>query len=340
MLDEAQSADAPLTNGAVGLGLLMGAAARRGRDKLTLVVPPSLESFGLWIEQLVAESTGKQGVGIVPISGETFGAADVYGDDRLFVRLRLSGDRDEERRDRAMQALAGAPIATVDFPEPAALGAEFVRWEIATAVAGAILGINPFDEPNVQQAKDATRVLLDRYKADGQLPVGRPDTTLAHGVTLTLTGAAREALGVRTADSMLQVLKPGDYLAVLAFAGPDPTFGEALHRFRMSVRDFTRTATMSGYGPRYLHSTGQLHKGGPNSGVFVLVTADVGDDIDIPGERFSFGTLEFAQALGDFASLDATRRRAIHVHLPSRDPLILNETLTALLRVLPLESRP
>jgi hypothetical protein len=230
--------------------------------------------------------------------------------------------------------LAGAPIATIDFSQPAALGAEFVRWEIATAVAGALLAINPFDEPNVQQAKDATNVLLGRYKAEGHLPIGGTDRTTAAGVALTLTTAARKKLGDRGAESILRLLAPGDYFALLAFLGPDPSVADALHRCRMSVRDFTRAATMSAYGPRYLHSTGQLHKGGPNSGVFVLITARVVEDVDIPGEPFSFGTLELAQALGDFASLDATGRRALQVHLPSRDSRVLNEALTEILNEL------
>ena len=330
MLEEAETVNDAASNPAVALGLLMGAATRAGRDKLTLVLPPALEPFGLWVEQLVAESTGKQGVGVVPIAGETLGAPSAYGDDRLFVRLRLTKDADEERRDRAMQALAAAPLATIDFSEPAALGAEFVRWEIATAVAGALLAINPFDEPNVQQAKDATKVLLDRYKADGRLPITATDRTTSTGVSLTLTTAARKELARRGPESILNLLASGDYFALLAFLGPDPSVADALHRCRMSVRDLTRAATMSGYGPRYLHSTGQLHKGGPNSGVFVLITAQVVEDVDIPGEAFSFGTLELAQALGDFASLDATGRRALHVHLPSRDPRVLDESLTAL----------
>ena len=332
MLDEARSATEDVrSNPAAALGLLMGAGARAGRNKMTLVLPPRLEPFGLWVEQLVAESTGKHGVGIVPIVGETLGVPGVYATDRFFVRLRLANDPDEDRRDLAVQALARAPIATIDFPEPAALGAEFVRWEVATAVAGALLGINPFDEPNVQQAKDATGGLLSRYQAEGRLPANRPDRTTPTGVTFTLSAVARNELADRGPESILSVLDPGDYLAVLAYLGPDPGCSDALHRFRMSVRDFTRVATMSGYGPRYLHSTGQLHKGGPNTGVFILITAHAAEDIDIPGRNFSFGTLELAQALGDFASLDEAGRRAVHIHLPSPNARTLNDALTELL---------
>ncbi len=332
MLDEAQASDTPVMNNvAVALGLLMGVAARTGRDKLTLVVPPALEPFGLWVEQLVAESTGKQGVGVVPIAGETLGEPGVYAADRVFVRLRASGLEDEERRDRTMQALSSAPIATLDFPEPAALGAEFVRWEIATAVAGALLAINPFDEPNVQQAKDATRGLLERYKREGTIPSAAPD--LEDGpVTFTLTDAARKQLVGSDPRAILRTLAPEDYLGLLAYVGPDASLQNVLHRFRMSVRDLTKSATMFGYGPRYLHSTGQLHKGGPNTGVFVLITTAPRDDLDIPGQPFTFGTLELAQGLGDFASLDATGRRGLRVHLPSPDAGLLDRVLGTLLQ--------
>jgi len=220
---------------------------------------------------------------------------------------------------------------TIDFPEPSALGAEFVRWEIATAVAGALLGVNPFDEPNVQQAKDATRVLLDRYTADGRLPIPPADRTLADGVTLTLSTAARRILGSGNADALLTLVEPGDYVAVLAYLPPDPATAEAVTHLRLAVREQTRAATMFGYGPRYLHSTGQLHKGGANTGVFVLVSNTPAADLDIPGQPFSFGTLELAQALGDFNSLDATARRAVHVHLPSPDPTLLRAAFDALL---------
>jgi hypothetical protein len=297
-----------------------------------LIVPPSLEEFGLWVEQLVAESTGKHGVGIVPIAGESVGPPTVYGGDRVFVRLRTTTDPDEARRDNAVQQLANAPTLTIDFPEPAALGAEFVRWEIATAVAGAILGVNPFDEPNVQQAKDATKALLQREQADGRLPVGPADRTLERGITLTLSSAARAALGDRAPESFLSLVGAGDYVALLAYLGADAAFAQAAARFRAAVREHTNAATMFGYGPRYLHSTGQLHKGGANNGVFVLVSATPAADLDIPGQPFTFGTLELAQALGDFNSLDATGRRAVHVHLPAPDVALLDAALKALVQ--------
>jgi hypothetical protein len=320
------------TNPGVGLGLAMGAGVRRGRDKLTLIVPPALEPFGLWVEQLVAESTGKRGTGIVPIAGEPPAAPAAYGSDRLFVCVRMS-DVDDGRT-RELRA-AGAPVATIDLPDASALGAEFMRWEIATAVAAAILGVNPFDEPNVQQAKDATRVLLDRYKADGRLPALHAGRTSADGVTLTLSAAASTAVAENRPETVLTLLKEGDYFALLAYLGPDAPSANALAAFRHAVRDRTRNATMFGYGPRYLHSTGQLHKGGADTGVFVLVTATPRADLPIPGEPFSFGTLELAQAVGDFQSLDAAGRRALHVHLPAPDAGMLQRTFDRLLDCVP-----
>ncbi len=319
--------DAPLANPAVALGLAIGAAARAGRDKLTLIVPPALEPFGLWVEQLIAESTGKDGVGVVPIVGEPLGEPAVYGPDRLFVRLRVRGSYAEEMRDTYVRDLrdAGEPIVEIDLPEPVALSAEFVRWEIATAVTGALLNINPFDEPNVQQAKDATRGLLRKYRSAGALPVPSPDRTLPSGVTLTLTSQAREALRGRGPEGLLSVIGPGDYFVLLAYVGYSTELAAELQAFRRAVRDRTRAATMFGYGPRYLHSTGQLHKGGPNTGVFVLISATPRQDVAIPGQPFSFATLELAQALGDFASLEATGRRALHVHLSAPDRSLIRQ---------------
>ncbi len=314
---------------AVELGLAIGTAAAAGRDKTTLVVPENLEPFGLWVEQLIAESTGKNGVGVVPIAGEPAGPASVYGPDRFFVRLGPNPSALDEA------GIADAPHADIEFPEPTALGAEFVRWEIATAVAGAILGINPFDEPNVQQAKDATRTLLAAYTANGRLPSTSPDRTLTGGTGLALSTAARQELQGNDAGAFLTLLRPRDYFAVLAYLGPDDKLARELRVLRQAVRDRAHVATMLGYGPRYLHSTGQLHKGGPNSGVFLLITAGSREDLAIPGEPFSFETLEHAQALGDFQSLDVTGRRALHAHLPSADPALLKAVADHLLAPLP-----
>jgi transaldolase/glucose-6-phosphate isomerase len=322
-----------LSNPSVALGLTIGAAARAGRDKLTLILPSALEPFGLWVEQLIAESTGKHGTGVIPIAGETLGPADAYGNDRLFVRLRIHGSFAEEMRDTDVRDLkaAHAPIVEIELPEPAALGAEFIRWEIATAVAGALLEINPFDEPNVQQAKDATRALLKQYEDKGRLPVAPPDRDLSGIGALTLSGAARAQLGAHGPEAFVTLLRPGDYFALLAYLGPNRELYDEFHAFRQAVRDRTHAATMFGYGPRYLHSTGQLHKGGPNTGVFLVLSATPRQDVAIPGEPFSFATLELAQALGDFTSLDQASRRALHVHLPAPDRRLVGNLANALL---------
>jgi hypothetical protein len=210
------------------------------------------------------------------------------------------------------------------------LGGEFFRWEFATAAAGFLLGINPFDEPNVQQAKDATRALLDHYTAHGRLPVPEPDAAV-EGARLTLSHAARQ----QTDDprAFLTLLQPADYFALLAFLPPDDDgFARVLESIRHAVAMKTGCAATLGYGPRYLHSTGQLHKGGPNSGVFLVVTADASPDLLIPGESYSFGILERAQALGDFESLNRAGRRALHLHLPARDPLLFRRVCENILK--------
>ena len=331
MLAASEPGDSAATaNPSVALGLVIGACAKDGRDKLTTIAPPAFDALGLWIEQLIAESTGKQGKGIVPIAGEPLGDPSVYGVDRLFVRICVPGAAGEETRDAGIRRLAPTPILEIEVPEPLALGAEFIRWEIATAVAGAILAVNPFDQPNVQQAKDATTALLTEFKAKGRLPIAPPDRTL-DGIDLTLTSAARAALPGQGAESVLTLLRPGDYFALLAYLGPDPALAAALQTWRRVVRDRARVATMFGDGPRYLHSTGQLHKGGPNSGLFVLISATPAEDLPIPGESFTFGTLEKAQAIGDFASLEAAGRRAVHAHLASPDVALIQTLAGALL---------
>jgi glucose-6-phosphate isomerase len=325
MLAVAEPGDGALAaNPAVGLGLAIGAGAMSSRDKLTLILPPAFATFGLWVEQLIAESTGKNGKGVVPIAGEPLADPASYGTDRLFVRVRVKGaggDADESTT-RALKTFA--PVVEIDVDEPASLGAEFVRWEIATAVAGAILGIDPFDQPNVQQAKDATQKLLAQYKTTSRLPIPAPDATTSSGIALTLTPPAR-TLVRGSPDALLTSIGQGDYFALLAFLGPDAALERELQALRREVRDRTRAATMFGYGPRYLHSTGQLHKGGPNSGVFLLITVAPVVDLPIPGEPFSFGTLELAQAVGDFAALDAAGRRGLHAHLTTPDPALLRE---------------
>jgi transaldolase/glucose-6-phosphate isomerase len=312
-------------NPATALGLTMGVGAAAGVDKLTLIVPPSLDAFGLWVEQLIAESTGKRGKGIVPIAGEPVADATKYGRDRLFVRVHAGGNE-------ASAAPAGATVVDLDLPDPLALGAEFVRWEVATAVAGALLGIDPFDQPNVQQAKDATQALLTQFKSSGTLPIPAPDRTTSNGTALTVSAAVKQRGRAIDPATLLSLLADGDYFALLAYVSPaDQALAAALRTLRRSVRDATRAATMFGYGPRYLHSTGQLHKGGPNSGVFLLISATPQPDLAIPGEPFSFGTLELAQAVGDFGALDASGRRAMHAHLTRPDASLIAALGQALL---------
>ncbi len=316
-------------NPSVALGLALGAGVKAGRDKMTLIGPPQFEPFGLWVEQLIAESTGKNGTGVVPIAGEPIGSPQTYDRDRLFVRLR-SG-----RSSTSDVAATGAPLVDIDIVDPAALGAEFVRWEIATAVAGALLHINPFDEPNVQQAKDATRVLLDSYQRERRLPTPAVDVTLPGGTILSISAAARKYVRGNDPRALLTTLRSGDYFGLLAYLpGFDDELARELQTLRAAVRDRLRVATMFGYGPRYLHSTGQLHKGGPNTGVFLVIAATPTADLDIPGQPFSFGTLEQAQAIGDFQSLDGTGRRAVFAHLPSAEAAHVRELAAVLLETL------
>ena len=313
-------------NPGLALGALLAAGALSGRDKVSLQLAPPLESFGLWAEQLIAESTGKRGKGIVPIAGE--GASAALSADRVVVALSAGGSSPDD-----LERLEGgdAPIAAIDVPGVEALGAEFLRWEIATAAAGWLLDINPFDEPNVQQAKDATRVLLDSYAQTKRLPVPEPHASM-DGVRLTLTSPAMDHLLGRPAHSFLQVLQPGDYVGVLAYVPPDdPAWGTALESFRTAIASRTRCATTLGFGPRYLHSTGQLHKGGRNNGVFLMMTAEPDGDLEVPGEPYSFGVLESAQALGDFQSLDRTGRRALLIQLPRRDVKLVQQVSDVLL---------
>jgi glucose-6-phosphate isomerase len=303
------------TNPGVALGALIGAAAREGRDKLTLLLPPRLEPLALWIEQLVAESTGKKGKGIVPIAGETPQAA--VGDDRVVVVVSVDGVGADDRIVSNLKS-ARVPTMTIAMPAIDALGAEFFRWEIATATAGRILEINPFDEPNVQQAKDATHALLDAYATRGQLPVPAADVR-ADGAEITFSGAARKARDAKGLEGLIAHLNAHDYFALLAYLPPDDErCAESLIRIRNAVALNHHCATMLGYGPRYLHSTGQLHKGGANNGVFLIVTAQAENDLPVPDAPYSFGILEMAQAVGDFQSLDRANRRAAHVHLPDR----------------------
>jgi glucose-6-phosphate isomerase len=287
------------------LGAVMGTLALKGRDKLTLVTSPALASFGLWVEQLIAESLGKEGKGIIPVTGEPLVDNSDYGDDRLFIYLRLKGDHNADI-DGAVQSIesAGQPVLTLEMEECDDLGAEFFRWEFAIAVAGALLGIHPFDQPNVQAAKDATDRVLQEYRTAGRLP----EIAVGHSF-----------------KQLMAEVKKGDYLVVMAYLRQTPGTDQSLVRLCRKVVERCHIAATTCYGPRLLHSTGQLHKGGPNTGLFLQMTADHRKDIPVPGEFFTFGVLADAQALGDLQTLQSLGRRVARVHLESGDERALDK---------------
>jgi transaldolase / glucose-6-phosphate isomerase len=292
-------------NPGVLLGIILGVLARHGRDKVTLTASPSIGGLGVWLEQLLAESTGKAGKGLIPIDREPLGQPVAYGDDRLFVYVRSTLTPDQAQDDAvAVLERAGQPVVRIAIADPYELGAEFFRWEIATAVAGAVIGVNPFDQPDVEASKIATRALTDHYETSGTLPAETPlragDPTLAAQV-----------------GAHLRTVKPGDYVAFLAYISMNEAHEAELQAARVSVRDRLRVATCVEFGPRYLHSTGQAYKGGPNSGVFVHITCDDAEDLPVPGRRYSFGVVKSAQALGDLQVLRERGRRALRVHLGS-----------------------
>ncbi len=294
----------PDANPGLSLGIAMGTLARAGRDKLTFLPDDEISSFGSWAEQLIAESTGKHGVGIVPVDLEPIGEPAAYGDDRVFVRLALDGGADGGR-DALADALQeeGHPVIRIAIPDPIDLGGEFVRWEVATAIAGAVLGIDPFDQPNVEEAKQLTRDVLARAERGepmtSSVPALRPDDD-------DLVARLREHLARR---------RPNAYLCLQAFISPTAARDEAMARIRARLRDATRNATTAGYGPRFLHSTGQLHKGGPPTGWFIQLTADHPNDRPIPDWPYTFGQLLDAQADGDHAAIAAHDLPILRVHL-------------------------
>jgi glucose-6-phosphate isomerase len=316
------AADVPVArNPGATLGVILGALGARGRDKVTLVASPGLHDLGAWLEQLLAESTGKQGKGLIPVDREPLGPPAAYGRDRLFAYVRLESAADAAQ-DRAVAALesAGQPVVRVAVPEPYHMAEELFRWEFATAVAGAVLGINPFDQPDVEASKVATRKLTDEYERTGRLPAETP-LLEADGLRLfadernaaVLLGGERSLAGVLRAH--LGRVAPGDYVALLAYVEMIPAHEAVLTAIRRAVRDRFRVATCVGFGPRFLHSTGQAYKGGPNSGVFLQVTSEDAADLPVPGQRYTFGVIKAAQARGDLEVLAERGRRALRVHL-------------------------
>jgi glucose-6-phosphate isomerase len=299
------------SNPGVWLGAVMGRLATQGRNKVTLITSPKVATFGYWVEQLIAESTGKEGKGIVPVEGEPVGKPGVYGDDRLFVYIRMDADPPH----RAVQALekAGQPVVTLTLRDKLDLGAEFLRWEIATAIAGSVLGIDAFDQPNVQESKDNTRKVLATFKSRGKLP------------TAESFAASKAKAGV---TSLLKKAKRGAYFAIMAYTARTPQSDAAIAAIRAAVRDNTKIATTAGYGPRFLHSTGQLHKGGPKTGLFLQIVQDDTRDVAIPGQPYSFSVLKQAQSLGDLQSLTSRKLPVLRVTL-GREPAAGWRALTA-----------
>jgi transaldolase/glucose-6-phosphate isomerase len=310
-------------NPGVMLGIALGSAAKLGRDKVTIIASPGIFDLGAWLEQLLAESTGKQGKGIIPVDREGLEAPGVYGDDRFFVYLRLDSEP-APQQDAGFAALvaAGHPAVQISVEDRYNLGQEFFRWEIATAVAGSILGIDAFNQPDVEASKIATRNLTEQYEKTGSLPAESPILEDA-GIKLftdssnaaTLAGHAREKSLLGYLRAHLDRLQPGDYFALLAYLEMDLEHETALQQMRHVVRDRKHVATCLGFGPRFLHSTGQAYKGGPNTGVFLQITCDDAADLPIPGQKYTFGVVKSAQARGDFQVLVERKRRALRVHL-------------------------
>ncbi len=310
-------------NPGVILGALLGVADKQGRDKITFIASPGIHDLGAWLEQLLAESTGKNGKGLIPVDREPPASPEAYGDDRIFIYLRLDDDAGSAQ-DAAIEAIedAGQPVVRISVEDVYNLGQEFFRWEIATAVAGSIIGINPFDQPDVEASKIATRKLTGEYEQSGSLPA---ETPIFEGDGIKLFADERNAKALNEAASEtslpeylkahLDRLAARDYFALLAYIEMNDDHETLLQSMRGAVRDRRRVATCLGFGPRFLHSTGQAYKGGPNTGVFLQITCDDAVDMPVPGQKYAFGIVKAAQARGDFEVLAERERRALRVHL-------------------------
>ncbi len=309
-----------VANPGVTLGTILGIAANQGRDKITIITSPGIFDLGAWLEQLLAESTGKSGKGIIPIDRERLAKPEAYGDDRVFAYLRLESDPDKEQSAEVdALAKAGNPVVRMVVPDIYNLGQEFFRWEIATAVAGALIGINAFNQPDVEASKLETRKLTTEYESSGKLP---PESPFFTGDGAKLYADVKNTAELKGGGTLTGFLKKhlsrigsGDYFAVLGYITMNEAHEEALEAIRLAVRDNKKVATVLGFGPRFLHSTGQAYKGGPNSGVFLQITCDDAVDILVPGQKYTFGVVKAAQARGDFAVLAERGRRALRVHL-------------------------
>jgi transaldolase/glucose-6-phosphate isomerase len=308
------------------LGAILGTLGNLGRNKVTFITSPGIHDLGAWLEQLIAESTGKVGKGLVPVDREALGTPEVYGSDRVFVHLRLANEPDTAQKQK-LDALrsVGHPVVEIELADTYDLGQEFFRWEIATAVAGSILKINPFNQPDVEASKIVTRELTEAYEKSGKLPEETPlfddgaiklFTDERNAANLNkLAGNDRSLTGFLRAH--LSQFNPGDYMALLAYIEMNSAHEEALQSMRHAVRDRKHVATCLGFGPRFLHSTGQAYKGGPNTGVFLQITCDDANDLPVPGQKYTFGVVKAAQARGDFQVLADRKRRALRVHLPN-----------------------
>lgn len=330
-------------NPGVVLGALLGISANLGYDKVTLIASPGIYDLGAWLEQLLAESTGKEGKGLIPVDRESLGSPEVYGRDRVFVYIRLESEPDK-LQDMAIDRLerAGQPVVRISVDDIYNLGEEFFRWEIATAVAGSILGINPFNQPDVEASKVETWKLTTEYERTGVLP---PEIPIFEGEGLKLftdeknAEALKKAVGsspslVAYLKAHLHRLQTNDYFAVLAYVEMNEVHEKLLQALRHAVRDAKRVATCLGFGPRFLHSTGQAYKGGPNRGVFLQITCEDAVDLPVPGQKYTFGVVKAAQARGDFQVLVQRNRRALRVHLGKEVRTDLEKLETAIRQAL------
>lgn len=332
----------PGQNPGMMLGITLGELVKAQRNKVTFVTSPGIGNLGAWLEQLLAESTGKSGKGLIPIEGEPPGPPQVYGMDRVFIYIRLDTAPDPGQ-DEAINALetAGHPTIRITVADPLDIGVEFFRWEFATAVAGSVLNINPFNQPNVQESKDYTKNLTDEYEKSGSLPSETPILEM-DGIRVFTDKANAPALAkglaVGTLEACLRAhlsrLKLEDYVAINAYIEMNAENREHLQAIRQRIRDHRKVATTVGYGPRFLHSTGQLHKGGPDSGLFLQITSDDPCDLDIPGRNFTFGVLKRAQSTGDFLALSRRERRLLRLHLTADVPEGLARIRTAVEKIM------
>jgi len=307
-------------NPGVLLGAILGTAAKEGADKVTIISSPGISDLGAWLEQLIAESTGKQGKGIIPVDREKLAKPEAYGNDRVFAYLRLE-TKPDKKQDAAVAALEkdGLPVVRISVKNTYNLGQEFFRWEIATAVAGAIIGINAFNQPDVEASKIETRKLTSEYESTGKLP---PEAPFFEAEGLKFYADPKNVAALSGAATLRDVMKlhldrinAGDYFGVLAYVTMNEANEGALQVIRHKVRDAKKVATVLGFGPRFLHSTGQAYKGGPDTGVFLQITCDDKIDFPVPGQKYTFGVVKAAQARGDFAVLAERGRRALRVHI-------------------------